>query len=179
MTRICFEVSPRSRRSVIELAAVLRQSSGRTTSPWFDVQRFAELDLPNVWPEFNLTIGDVHEMGHDHGLTFPDQHEVRLRADVYEGLCQGRGRDRFTLAHEIGHYVMHSTPGMARTLRERTKIPAYRDSEWQANTFAGSLLVALDVARQHPRPEELALVCGVTVEAAKAQLGNYRIERML
>lgn len=135
--------------------------------------------MPLVQPDFALTIGELREMGDAHGLTRPEQQVIQLRADVYEGIRQGKGRDRFTLAHEIGHYVMHTDPGLARRLAERAKLPAYKDSEWQADVFGGALLISIEAAQQHRTPEELSLVCGVTVAAANATLGNYRSEGFL
>jgi len=47
-------------------------------------------------------------------------------------------RDRFTIAHELGHYFLHSTQG-------ETPIIAYRQGstriEWEANWFAAALLM--------------------------------------
>ena len=47
-------------------------------------------------------------------------------------------RDRFTVAHELGHYFLHSSQGS-------TPIIAYRSGstriEWEANWFAASLLM--------------------------------------
>ena len=32
---------------------------------------------------------------------------IKIREDVYERAIKGYGRDRFTLAHELGHFLMH------------------------------------------------------------------------
>lgn len=32
---------------------------------------------------------------------------IRVRSDVYERACENHGRDRFALAHELGHYSLH------------------------------------------------------------------------
>lgn len=75
-----------------------------------------------------------------------------LSADTYNDLERRNGyRARFSVAHEIGHAVLHGSQlveltqidhvqrAMLRT--DASDTPIYRDSEWQANTFAGALLV--------------------------------------
>jgi hypothetical protein len=58
------------------------------------------------------------------------------------------GRARFTVAHEIGHVIMHA-PWLRAVLQDgknvlklnRSSIPAYLDPECQANAFASALLM--------------------------------------
>jgi Zn-dependent peptidase ImmA (M78 family) len=52
----------------------------------------------------------------------------------------GNSRDRFTACHEFGHFLMHRTITMARTREDTDKI--FCDAEWQADTFAGTLLMS-------------------------------------
>lgn len=55
-------------------------------------------------------------------------------------------RDRFTIAHELGHYFLHSNQG-------RIPIIAYRSGsgrlEWEANWFAASLLMPSDKFKEY------------------------------
>ena len=46
-------------------------------------------------------------MGDKHGETFPDEHIIRIREDVYLGAVNGCGRDGMTIAHEVGHLFLH------------------------------------------------------------------------
>ena len=78
----------------------------------------------------------------------PQEKLVILSPETYENLIHGLARARFTLAHEIGHVILH-----ARYLRHRLldggnilklnrgDIPAFRDPECQANAFAASFLM--------------------------------------
>ena len=62
----------------------------------------------------------------------PGEFEVRI-----SGLT-GVERDRFTIAHEIGHYVLHSRAGKQPIRAARcgsTRV------EWEANWFASALLM--------------------------------------
>jgi Zn-dependent peptidase ImmA (M78 family) len=102
-----------------------------TDKPSFPIVQFLDVLLPKHFPQFVLEILTPTDMGAAHGLTYPDQHVIRVREDVYERAYQGEGRDRMTLAHELGHYILHSGLGLAR-MPAHESIPAYQDSEWQA-----------------------------------------------
>ena len=81
------------------------------------------------------------------GLTLPTG-EILLRESVYNGACYGNGRDRFTVAHELAHGVLHKEQiGFARPVDHNTKI--YCNAEWQANEFAGRLLLPDSCIKQH------------------------------
>lgn len=70
----------------------------------------------------------------------PLNQTLYIRDTVYDGMCDGDPRCRFTLAHEIGHILL----GHQITLnRESNNAPmkVYENSEWQANTFASSFLM--------------------------------------
>ena len=58
---------------------------------------------------------------------------------VFERACNGYGRDRLTMAHELGHLLLHRVESITLA-REDGDISPYKDPEWQANAFAGELL---------------------------------------
>lgn len=72
-----------------------------------------------------------------------------------------RGRQRFTIAHELGHLLLHegrqiivdkairvpSTGGAAINLRDRTSSLATDTEEIQANSFAAELLLPADLVK--------------------------------
>jgi hypothetical protein len=76
---------------------------------------------------------------------------VALTEDSYRALSAGFGRALFTLAHEIGHAVLHPQELLerriasvdARALHRGTAggHKAFMDTEWQANGFAAAMLV--------------------------------------
>lgn len=123
--------------------------------------------LPDFLPGFEFEVRDEWEMGTDHGRTLPDKRLIYLRKDVYEGMCQGKGRDRFTAAHELGHLFLHTNIGFARAMDSSTKI--YCDSEWQANTFGSALLIDEENLSLCRSIDEAAERFGVTREAAKVR----------
>jgi predicted transcriptional regulator len=79
-------------------------------------------------------------------------------------------RDRFTLAHEIGHYFLHSNQGdvpIVATRRGSTRI------EWEANWFAAELLMPKkEFKRIHKELQDwpaIAYHFKVSVDAAKVR----------
>lgn len=136
-------VPAKSRSDIRRFANSIRDLFGIDHSQPFPVMEFLEFALPRVFPDFELEILSVEEMGEKHGETLHDRRIIRIREDIYDRACNGEGRDRFTVCHEMGHLFMHAhlDVSMART---RGKYPAYESSEWQANAFAGELLMPHD-----------------------------------
>ena len=95
---------------------------------------------------------------------------MRIRSDVYEGAVKGRPRDRFTLCHELGHYILHQPEFMSYA---RGDIPRYRQPEWQANTFAGELMAPYDLVKDMSI-EEIMKKCGMSRQAATIQYNEYQ-----
>lgn len=65
--------------------------------------------------------------------------------DVYISNFTGPLRDRFTLAHELGHYFLHSQQGKSLLKASRR---GNSPAEWEANWFAASLLMPSDDVRE-------------------------------
>ena len=88
---------------------------------------------------FDYEIVEDKELKNNYAETDLNRDIIRVRESVYNGATEGNYRDRFTIAHEIGHAILHKN----RTFlcRENENLKPYEDPEWQANTFAGELLV--------------------------------------
>lgn len=115
---------------------------------------------------FLVEIMPKEEMGNNQGLTIPRDGRIFIREDVYEGACRGNGRDRFTMAHELGHFLLHNAlTGLGRS---SGSIPVYCDPEWQANAFAGEFLMGHEIIKDMC-PEEIAEQCSVSLAAARVQ----------
>jgi len=119
------------------------------------------------------------------GLLLPEQREIWLNA---EETRQSAGRRRFTIAHELGHWVCqvlegHTAPIYCRAVDLAAvgagPAPPARDRqlEREANVFAGELLMPEPTVRdEFPRAdsvEAMAAGFGVSAEAMHWRLYSF------
>jgi len=126
---------------------------------------------------FVFDVQERSEMADDEGRVPIGGCALILRRDVYDGACSGNRRHRFTAAHELGHYLMHRHISLARARDEFDKI--YTDSEWQADTFAGTLMMSPRHAINFSCPEEMADSCLTSSAAATHTWRKYQEEGIL
>lgn len=162
------EVPPRSEAQIAEITHSIRRDM-QIRSDAFPLIEFLEFAMPRIFGGFALEAGLSSEMGANHGLTIPSENVIRLREDVYDGLYRGVGRDRFTAAHELGHYIMHRGVPIVFHRAEHGTLKCYKDSEWQANTFAAHLLMPRESMLVCNSLEEIARRFGVSTSAAAVQ----------
>ena len=98
--------------------------------------------------------------------------EMKIRRDVYEGAIIGDGRSRFTLCHELFHYLFHTSENISFA-RSDEKLPSYLDPEWQANTFAAELMIPIDLVKGMT-VSEVVDKCKVSRQCAQIQMKKYR-----
>lgn len=169
MSRDGFVVPPLSKAAIFEAARNLRSPFNAIfgNDPYLRLDRVLEL-LPELLERFELQVCDLHEMGDLHGETEPINRVIRLRRDVYDGMCRGNGRDRFTVAHELGHLMLHATaPTFARRSSQGAKL--YCCSEWQADNFASALLIEEVHLARCRTIEEVQETFGVSYSAASCR----------
>lgn len=160
------EVPHRSRSDVSRFAYLVRREL-KVTEDYFPIIQFLELVMPMVFEDFVFGVKSEEEMGCNHGLTIPSENAIYLRADVYEGALKGNPRDRFTAAHELGHYLMHrDVPVTYHRMIGRKRLPPEIDSECQANLFAAALLMPERKLRKCRSLAEVAKKFGVSRKAA-------------
>lgn len=163
----CLRVKPRSRAYLRQAATHILSYCG-LSGPRVPVVEILEHHLAKLGVVYEYM--PQSSMGTDHGRSYPDTGIVQIREDVYERACAGEGRDRFTVAHEIGHVVLHAGLSLQRTAVPLGPIRPYESSEWQANAFAGELLMPLHWLRAHCRvPHDLVSLFGVSETAARTQ----------
>jgi len=134
-----FVVPARSWDQIAQITDKLRAQFSLTDRPDFPIMTFLEkvLDAHEIVP---LIVSSREEMGISEGHTCPDRSYIELREDVYEAAWAGDGRARFTAAHELGHFILHTKIDLARASPGHEKKP-YLLSEPQADQFAAELLM--------------------------------------
>jgi Zn-dependent peptidase ImmA (M78 family) len=148
----------------------IRKRVGLENQLYFPVVEFMEIVLPELIPDFEYEILNMDEMGVKHGETFPDSKKIVLREDVYNGAVDGKGRDRFTIGHEIKHCLFDDSERVKLyRVEPNIKIKPFYDPEWQANAFSGELLMPYHLMGGLSI-EEIIEKCGVTADAAITQL---------
>ena len=115
-----------------------------------------------VFPDAPITLVDGMEFSLNFdGMLMPSPNGDGEWGIVYNKSIRSPGRINFTLAHELGHYLLHrhiSPTGIQCGSREmldwRSELGAI---EAQANTFASYLLMPLDDFRQQIAGETISL----------------------
>ncbi|WP_370244917.1 ImmA/IrrE family metallo-endopeptidase [Alteromonas abrolhosensis] len=143
----------------------------------FDVLAAIEFHLPTISSDYSYVIVEDQSLGDDHAQTFPDKNLIKIKQSTYDGALRGSGRDRFTLAHEIGHLFLHKNiSSFARSSSPSTKHKAFEDSEWQADCFAAELLMPFDDVRRCTSALEVQFKFGVSLQAAEVRWNKVRSE---
>lgn len=162
--------SPLTRMEIRSLARFIRKLDGSENELYFDIVKFIDVKLPKLIPEFSLLVEGQEILGECHGLTFPDRNEIHIRTDVYERACEGSGRDRLTMAHELFHLLQHEKKNISYArMSSNGVVETWKDPEWQANAFGGELLIPAHLVGGM-EVEEVAYKCKVSYKAASYQL---------
>jgi hypothetical protein len=107
-----------------------------------------KVDLSEVVGHLGLSIREVDAEGFD-GALVRSAHEVRGIVFVKQTM-RDQSRKRFTIAHEIGHYILHDD---ARVSCGSNDIESWNrtleNPERQADEFAAELLLPSAEVRQH------------------------------
>lgn len=102
-----------SRNDIRAYVYRIKSIVGLENNLYFPVVQFLENILPILIPDFQVEYPTVAEMGNLHGETCPGRNLIRIREDIYLGAVAGKGRDRLTIAYEIGHLFLHKDDAIA------------------------------------------------------------------
>ena len=164
-----------SRAEIRKFVRTLRAKCGYEFIEEFPILIFLENILPQLIPGFTLEILPREDMGNKHGETNPDQLLICIREDVYIGAANRDGRDRFTIAHEIGHLFLHRNSRISLCqLFNKANVPTYENPEWQADAFGGELLAPSYLIKDI-EAERISKRFFVSISAANTQLRHLPI----
>ena len=122
------------------------------------------------------------------GMTWPDG-RVLVSEDTYSGAAADLCRPRFTVVHECFHGMKHRAQ-IRRVLVDTGELVLYRrhdikpflDPEWQANMFAGAVLMPETMVRRLADeghrlllPSVMTSVFDVSLQAAEVRLKKLEI----
>ena len=165
-----YKVKPLSRDNIRKIAKKIRAICGIEDRQQFPVIEFLEFILEKFGYIYDIC--PKSELQSEYAKTIPAQKVVKIREDVYERAIQGRPRDIFTIAHEIGHALLHDNLQEIALARNDENIKAFEKPEWQANTFAGELIAPSDTL-EGLDVEEIADLYKCSLQVAEIQLDNY------
>jgi hypothetical protein len=195
MTEHGFAVSPRSTASIAEAAEEFLQrsaaehlSSGCALDLGELVDHRLEREGIAVYP---VSLDELPEAEAETRAGEGRWLEIWIRDEFYAALFERDSntlRARSTLAHEIGHAVLHAAEVRRGRLRPHTlamrraprhELKPYEDSEWQAHTFAGALLLPRPVLRKCDLSDPRALSVQFDVSEAFVRSHLRRVQRIL
>lgn len=161
---------PLSRNDIRKMVGKLRALVGKKNDLYIDVIALLERMMYILDPEFSFDIVADYEL-REMAVTYPDKHLIVIKESVYHGAIRGNGRDRFTIMHEISHYILHDKSSIS--FARGSMIKTYEDPEWQANAFAGEFLMPSHLICKMT-VDDIVLRCGVSRQAANYQLNTIR-----
>lgn len=154
------------------LAKEIREILELTDEIYFPITEVLEM-LHCFDKDAHFEIVEANELEkNEHAVTDITTKTIKIREDVYDGACNGVGRDRMTIAHEFAHFITLCVCGfkLARSFGNN-EIPAYRDPEWQAKCLAGELMIDSELVKGMSALE-VSEKCGVSFDAARVQLSK-------
>lgn len=164
-----YKVKPLSRRNIREIAKKIRMICGIEDRQEFPVIIFLEFILEKFGYVYDIC--PKSELQSEYAKTIPSQKVLKIRQDVYERAIQGVPRDIFTIAHEIGHAILHDDIEEIALARNDEEIKPFENPEWQANTFAGELIAPSDTVNGL-KIDEIARIYRCSLQVAEIQLKN-------
>lgn len=165
-------VSPRSietiRSAAVAAHKVLELPEGPASMPTF-LESLMNFGITlDVSDDETLTKTGVEAM------CVPETATIVLTEATYAAARREDPRTRFTIFHELGHFVLQHTKALAR---KDFDAKPYLDSEWQADQFAAEITMPLETIRNRGlnSPTAIARFFKVSFQAANrryAQLHN-------
>ncbi|WEK47250.1 MAG: ImmA/IrrE family metallo-endopeptidase [Candidatus Andeanibacterium colombiense] len=124
-----------------------------------------ETVLEELLPGYVFTVLPDDEMPGMDGFTGVGHYEICLSNSTYEALNASDPDARFTVAHELGHLILHSKRSSA--MAKRIEYDRRVDPEWQADCFADAWLMPYEGVLECSSVEEVVERFSVPEDAAR------------
>ena len=160
---------PLSRNAIEKFASYVRKELGIGKDLYVPIISIVEHIIPQIDDTFQIDTPYEYEMLGEYANYCPQTNTLSIRQDVYLAACNDDPRQRFTIAHELGHYFMHDETTNFSRCPSNAYIPSYRDPEWQANVFASSFLMPKDLIRGMSA-SEISTYCKTSLQSAEIAL---------
>jgi hypothetical protein len=168
---------PLSKSDIKKFVSTIRNSCNLSNILYMPVIWFIEVLIPAIDNTFNYEIVEQSQLPpNTYACYDPSSNTMKISESVYDGACDNNGRDRFTLAHEIGHYFLHRTG--VKLYRSDQPPQAFVNPEWQANYFASELLMPSYLI-QGMSIDEIKCKCKTSYQAAEIAFKNANKNRAI
>lgn len=139
------------------------------------------LDRLSVHYGLDYDVLEDHEMpiSHAEAMCVPERATIYMPVQSLRAAARNVPRMRFTLFHELGHFILNHSRSYARGGNMEPK--RYVDSEWQADQFAVAITMpaSLIVSQKMYTAAQLVTRFGVSYEAAEHRIRNLQEEGQL
>jgi transcriptional regulator with XRE-family HTH domain len=178
--RVDFQVKKASRKGVAKRAKEFRSAfdvRDQERGEKFPIDKAVELVLPLCVPEFSFLVTPEDQMKGISGRACLSPPFIEVSDRVYREASEGISSGRWILAHELGHFWLAHGEGMRGPYRPASKkLPDTISAEWQADEFAGELLMPRSTCSKMTK-DQIAEIFGVSEAVAKHRLSFIGEER--
>lgn len=160
----------RNRNQIRKDTYQLRKMLNLDQTEFFPIMHVLENILPLIYPDFHIEAVEDNELPGRMAETTPEQWVIRVKQSVYTATCNGDAWARMIMAHELGHFILHSSQNTAFAYVEKgSRLPPDFDPERQADIFAAELLIPYHLIKGK-NVYQIKKHFGVSQSAAEAQL---------
>jgi len=159
-------VAPLSRADIEKFALEVRRLLGLQDHQSVNMLRLIELVLPLALDGFAYEVVEDRELGDAEATTSSTERLIKISARCYAAARARAGRAQFTLAHELGHLLIHCGKPFQMA---RGAVKAYANPEWQADCFAGAFLAPASEVRECRSVDEIAARFAISKAAANVR----------
>ena len=164
----------RNENDIERLAMQVRVGLGVGPSDRIAMQPVLEFALDEMVDGAYFEVVADKELDGAEGRTDWAQPRICLSAGTYSRLGQSDPRARMTVAHELGHLLMHTRQPVFH-YKTRTKDRTL-DPEWQADYFAAALLMPRNAFRKMRSVAQARAAFGVSRQAALRRARDLSIQ---